>query len=143
MLTSAEATRNIWRSSTSFMPTMSREAAKPRKNRFAESRASAHLFSASWFHFMQCPEVGGVSIAVRQRPIPGDVVDETHSAWTLELVGATGKVCTVSWRTFRKWNDSRVVLEHHYDHQQSGEPLSHGDLRLNVLERSTGFPKSS
>ena len=88
-------------------------------------------------------EVGGVSIAVRQRPIPGDVVDETHSAWTLELVGATGKVCTVSWRTFRKWNESRVVLEHHYDHQQSGEPLSDGDLRLNVLERPTGFPKSS
>jgi hypothetical protein len=69
-------------------------------------------------------EVGGVSISVRQSSIPGDVVDETHSAWTLELVGATGKVCTVNWRTFRKWNDSRVVLEHHYDHQQSGEPPS-------------------
>jgi hypothetical protein len=24
-------------------------------------------------------------------PIPGDVVDETHSAWTLELVGVSGK----------------------------------------------------
>src|SRR6266404_3074587 len=88
-------------------------------------------------------EVGGVSISVRQTAIPGDVVDETHSAWTLELVGATGKVCTVSWRTFRKWSDSRVVLEHHYDHQQSGEPLSDGDLRLNVLEPPTGFPMSS
>jgi len=41
-------------------------------------------------------EVGGVSISVRQAPIPGDVGDETHSAWTLELVGATGKVCTVN-----------------------------------------------
>jgi hypothetical protein len=88
-------------------------------------------------------EVGGVSIAVRQRSIPGDVVDETHSAWTFELVGATGKVCTVNWRTFRKWNDSRVVLEHHYDHQQTGEPLGEGDLRLNVLEPPTGFPKLS
>jgi hypothetical protein len=88
-------------------------------------------------------EVGGVSISVRQTPIPGDVVDETHSAWTLQLVGATGNACTVSWRTFRKWNDSRVVLEHHYDHQQSGEPLSDGDLRSNVLEAPTGFHKSS
>ena len=88
-------------------------------------------------------EVGGVSISVRQTPIPGDVVDETHSAWTLELVGATGKVCTVSWRTFRKWNDSRVVLEHHYDHHQSGEPLSDGDLRFNVLEPPTGVHNSS
>jgi hypothetical protein len=88
-------------------------------------------------------EVGGVSISVRQTSIPGDVVDETHSAWTLELAGATGKVSTVSWRTFRKWNDSRVVLEHHYDHQQSGEPLSDGDLRFSVLEPPTGFHKSS
>jgi hypothetical protein len=88
-------------------------------------------------------EVGGVSISVRQTPIPGDVVDETHSAWILELVGATGKVCTVSWRIFRKWNESRVVLEHHYDYQQSGEPLSDGDLRLNIAEPPTGFPKSS
>jgi len=75
-------------------------------------------------------EVGGVSISFRETSIPGDATDETHSRWTLELVGATGKVCTVSWRTFRKWNDSRVVLEHHYDHQQSGEPLSDGDLRF-------------
>jgi len=82
-------------------------------------------------------EVGGVSVSVRQTSIPGDVVDETHSAWTVELVGATVKVCTVSWRTFRKWNDSRVVLEHHYDHQQSGEPLS--DLRSNLLEPSHRF----
>jgi hypothetical protein len=88
-------------------------------------------------------EVGGVSMSVRQTPIPGDVVDETHSAWTLELVGATGKVCTVNWRTFRKWNDSRVVLEHHYEHQQSGEPLSDRDLRSDVLEPATGFHKSS
>jgi hypothetical protein len=88
-------------------------------------------------------EVGGVSIAVRETAIPGDVPDETHSAWTLELVGVSGKICTVNWRTFRKWNESRVVREHHYDHQQSGEPLSDGDLRLNVLAPPTGFHKSS
>ena len=88
-------------------------------------------------------EVGGVSISVRQTPIPGDVVDETHSAWTLELVGATGKICTVNWRTFRKWNASRVVLEHHYDHQQSGEPLSDGDLGSDVLAPPTDFHQSS
>ena len=88
-------------------------------------------------------EVGGVSISVRQTPIPGDVVDETHSAWTLELVGATGKMCTVSWRTFRKWTESRVVLEHHYDYQQNGEPLTQGDLQFGVLEPPRGFQRSS
>jgi hypothetical protein len=73
-------------------------------------------------------EIGGVSISIRETAIPGDVVDETHSAWALELVGACGKIRTISWRTCRKWNESRVVLEHHYGHQQSGEPLTHDDL---------------
>jgi hypothetical protein len=88
-------------------------------------------------------EVGGVSISVRQASIPGDAVDETYSAWTLQLVGVTGKVSIVNWRTFRKWNGARVVLEHHYDYQQSGEPLSDGDLRSKVLAPPTGFHKSS
>ena len=53
-----------------------------------------------------------------------------HWRWS----GRIGKVCTVSWRTLRKWNESRLVLEHHYDHQQTGKPLSDGDLRSNVVE---------
>jgi len=84
-------------------------------------------------------EVAGVSISIRETAIPGDAIDETHSAWTLELVGLSGRICTVSWRILRKWNESRVVLEHHYDYQQSGEPLTDNDLRSNVLEASTGF----
>jgi hypothetical protein len=77
-------------------------------------------------------EVGGVSISIRETPISGDAVNETHSAWTLELVGVSGKICTVNWRTFRKWSESRVVLEHHYDPQQSGEPLTDNDLRFSL-----------
>jgi hypothetical protein len=88
-------------------------------------------------------EVGGVSISIRETAIPGDVIDETHSAWSLELVGVSGKICTVSWRTFRRWNESRVVLEHHYDHQQSGEPLTHDDLRLNVATSAAEFRSPS
>jgi hypothetical protein len=82
-------------------------------------------------------EVGGVLISVRETGIPGDAIDETHSAWTLKLVGASGKVCTVNWRILRKWNGSRVVLEHHYGHQQSGEPLAEGDLRFGAPEPPT------
>jgi hypothetical protein len=88
-------------------------------------------------------EVGGISVSVRQMTIPGDAVDETHSAWTLELVGTTGEVCTVTWRTFRKWNESRVVLEHHYDHQQSGGPLTHNDLSFDAPEAATSFQRPS
>jgi hypothetical protein len=88
-------------------------------------------------------EVGGVSISIREAAIPGDVIDETHSAWALELVGVSGTIRTISWRTFRKWNESRVVLEHHYDHQQRGEPLTHEDLSFDRPEPAEGIPRPS
>ncbi len=73
-------------------------------------------------------EIGGLSISIRQTAIPGDAADETHSAWTLDLVGVSGRTCTLSWRALRKWNASLVVYEHHYDQQQSGGPLTLDDL---------------
>jgi hypothetical protein len=73
-------------------------------------------------------EIGGLLVSVRHTAIPGDAAGETHSAWSLELVGASGRSCVVSWRAFRKWNGSRIVYEYHYDHQQSGEPLTSSDL---------------
>ena len=76
-------------------------------------------------------EVGGLLISIRQTSIPGDVAGERQSVWTLELVGVSGRTCTVSWCTLQKWNGSRVVCEHHYDHQQSGGPLTSDDLSLN------------
>ncbi len=75
-------------------------------------------------------EIGGLLISVRQTAIPGDAADETHSAWTLELVGVSGRSCTVSWRALRKWNGSRIVYEYHYDHQQRGGPLTSNDFSL-------------
>jgi hypothetical protein len=75
-------------------------------------------------------EIGGVSVSIRQITMPGDAADETHSAWTLDLVGATGRSCTASWRTLRKWKGSLVVYEHHYDEQQIGGPLTEDDLRF-------------
>ncbi len=88
-------------------------------------------------------EVGGVSISIRETAIPGDATDETHSAWTLDLVGVSGKLCSVNWRILRKWNESRVVLEHHYDYQQSGEPLTDRDLRFDTPEPAKGFQRPS
>ena len=79
-------------------------------------------------------EVGGVSISIREGAIPGDAVGETHSAWVLKLVGASGKTCTVTWRTFRRWNGSSVVYERHYDQQQSGEPLTFDDFKFDIAE---------
>ena len=88
-------------------------------------------------------EIGGASISIRETTIAGDAIDETHSAWTLELVGVSGKICPVSWRILRKWNESRVVLEHHYDYQQSGEPLTEVDLRFDAPEPATGLQRPS
>jgi len=75
-------------------------------------------------------EIGGILASIRQTAIPGDVAGETHSAWTLELVGASGATCTLKWRVFRKWHGSRVVYEHHYDRQQIGGPLTFNDLNF-------------
>jgi hypothetical protein len=94
-------------------------------------KAMVRSFIASFLvplHVMA--EIGGLLVSIRQTAIPGDAADETHSAWTLELVGVSGRSCTVSWRALRKWNGSRVVYEYHYDHQQSGGPLTSNDLSL-------------
>ena len=58
-------------------------------------------------------EIGGLQVSIRQTSIPGDVADHAYSEWTLELVGVSGRACTLSWRALRKWNGSRVVYEHH------------------------------
>ena len=76
-------------------------------------------------------EIGGLLVSIQQTAMPADAADETHSAWTLELVGASGRSCTVSWRALRKWSGSHVVYEYHYDHQQSGGPLASSDLSFN------------
>ena len=88
-------------------------------------------------------EIGGLLISIRQTVIPGDIAGETHSAWTLDLVGASGKSCTVTWRALRKWNGSRVVYEHHYDHQQTGGPLTSDDLSFNAATSAAGFRSPS
>jgi hypothetical protein len=75
-------------------------------------------------------EVAGLSTSIRETPIPGDVPNETHSAWTLDVVGASGATCTLSWCTLRKWSGSRVVCERHYDRQQRGGPLTLDDLEF-------------
>jgi hypothetical protein len=88
-------------------------------------------------------EVGGLLISIRQTAIPGDAADETHSAWTLELAGVSGRTCTLSWRVLRKWHESRVVYEHHYDEQQSGEPLALKDLSFNAAKPAAGIQRPS
>jgi hypothetical protein len=73
-------------------------------------------------------EIGGLAIQIRESPIHGDAPDESHSAWSTSLIGVSGRRCTLSWCTLRRWAGSRVVYERHYDHQQSGGPLTGEDL---------------
>jgi hypothetical protein len=88
-------------------------------------------------------EIGGLLVSLRHTAIPGDAADETHSAWTLELVGISGSSCTVSWRALRKWNGSRIVYEYHYDHQQSGGPLTSNDLSFYPAASTTADQRPS
>src|SRR4029077_6042285 len=43
--------------------------------------------------------------------------------------------------TLRKWNWSRVVYEHHYDQQRSGEPLTFDDLGFDMIAPVAGFQR--
>ena len=83
-------------------------------------------------------EIGGLSLKIRESPILGDTADETHSAWSVELVGVSGRSCQISWCTLRRWADSRVVYARHYDHKQTGGPLTFDDLRLSPSSASVG-----
>ena len=84
-------------------------------------------------------EVGGLAISIREATISGDAANEIHSAWTLNIVGMSGKTCTLNWRALRKWNGSRVVYEHYYDLRRTGEPLTFDDLGFNVIEPVAGL----
>ena len=88
-------------------------------------------------------EIGGLSIQIRESPIHGDTGDETHSAWSLDLIGVSGRTCKLAWCTLRRWDDSRVVYERHYDHQQTGGPLTGDDLRLSPSQASLGDRRPS
>ena len=87
-------------------------------------------------------EIGGLQVSIRQIAMPGDTAGETHSEWTLDLVGVSGRTCTLSWRALRKWNGSRVVYEHHYDQQQIGGPLTLNDLSFNAAQPAWGLSGS-
>ena len=87
-------------------------------------------------------EVGGLSISIRETAIPGDTASETHSAWTLDLIGVSSATCTLRWYTLRKWNGSRVVYERHYDHQQIA-PLTFDDLSFNASNSAGGLRQPS
>jgi hypothetical protein len=84
-------------------------------------------------------EVGGLIAKIRVTEIAGDVAGETHSAWTVEFVGVSGRTNTVSWRVFRRWSGSRVVYEYHYDRQQKGGPLTSTDFSFNATTPAPQF----
>jgi hypothetical protein len=79
-------------------------------------------------------EIGGLQVSIRQIAMLVDAAGETHSEWTLDLVGVSGRTCTLSWRALRRWNGSRVVYEHHYEHRQIGGPLNMADLSFDATK---------
>ena len=88
-------------------------------------------------------EIGGLSVQIRESPILGDTADETHSAWSVDLIGVSSRTCQICWCTLRRWADSRVVYERHYDHQQTRGPLTFDDLLLSPSSASVGDQRPS
>jgi hypothetical protein len=105
--------------------------------------AARSLLTSFLFPLHVMAEVGGLLVSIHHTAIPADATVETHSAWTVDLVGASGTTCTLSWRVFRKWHGSRVVYEHHYDEQQIGGPLTLNDLSFNAVKPALGAQQPS
>src|ERR1700733_3602157 len=47
-------------------------------------------------------EIGGLSVQIRESPILGDTTDETHSDWSVDLIGVSGRTCKLTWCTLRR-----------------------------------------
>jgi len=88
-------------------------------------------------------EVGGLSIQIRASPIHGDTADETHSAWSVDLIGVSGNTCHLSWCTLRRWAGSRVAYERHYEQRHTGGPLTGDDLSLSPSPPKLGDNRPS
>jgi len=84
-------------------------------------------------------EVAGLSVSIQQTVLPRDTANETHSAWRLDVVGVSGKRCTMKWYAIRRWKGARVVYERHYDHQQIGAPLTLDDLNSDLPRSNIDF----
>ena len=84
-------------------------------------------------------EVAGLSISVQQMEVPGDTANEKHSRWKIDFTGVGGRRCTLKWTAMRRWKASRVVYEHHYDHEQIGGPLTEDDLNLDWGRSEAGL----
>ena len=77
-------------------------------------------------------EIAGLDVSMSESPIPGDSADVQHSEWSLELIGVSGRRVKATWCVRRRWKESLVVDEYHYDFNQVGEPLSIDDLHVAV-----------
>ena len=84
-------------------------------------------------------EVAGLSVSVQQTAVPRDTADETHSAWRIDFTGVGERRCTLKWYAIRRWKVSRVVYEHHYDHQRIGGPLTEDDLNSDFSRSDIEF----
>ncbi|HXA76493.1 MAG TPA: hypothetical protein VNV41_05115 [Candidatus Acidoferrales bacterium] len=88
-------------------------------------------------------EVAGLSISIQQAAVPRDAASETHSAWAVTFTGVGGKRCILKWRAIRRWEASRVVYEHHYDHQQIGDSITLDHLNSDLGRSDMEFRSPS
>jgi hypothetical protein len=72
----------------------------------------------------------GLIASLQCEPMPSETRDETHSRWTLELTGVTGRQSILKWHGCRRRREGRVTYKRHSAIEQVGEPLTTDDLDL-------------
>ncbi len=83
--------------------------------------------------------VGGWLAPLQGMPIYADREREYHSAWSLGLMGLSGRQVTLRWSVRRIWRQGLVAHEHFYEDDPLGEALlAVEDLRVAVLSEPNG-----
>ena len=83
-------------------------------------------------------EIGGLAIDVRESPIHGDTPDETHSAWSVNLIGASGRACILNWCTLRSGQTRALCTSGTMTTSKTVAPTG-DDLSLNQSLATLGY----
>ena len=84
------------------------------KHALLKMLASLHAFSGE----------DSTSVSLRWMLMSGDRSNEYHSAWSLEIVGASGRNAAVRWCVRRIWRHGLVAHEHFYENDVNGQAFA-------------------
>jgi len=89
-------------------------------NRLAGKGRVKHALLKMLASLHVCAGENSTSVSLRCMVMSGDRSNEYHSAWSLEIIGASGRRAAVRWCVRRIWRRGLVAHEHFYENDMNG-----------------------